>query len=174
MNKTGVMSVGNYTLEPGHPIAEKWGILVGKVDNKAIQLQKEKLGLLLAGKDGHKKEQVEITYPEIKPLISIDEFTKVDLRAGKVLEAEKVKKSKKLIKMRIDIGSEQRTILAGIAQQYEPEQLIGKTVIVVVNLEPAKLMGQESQGMVLAGVYGDDLSVTAFAKGDVPPGAIVR
>lgn len=164
--------VGKYTLEPGHPIAEKWGILVGKVDKKAIQAQKEKLGLLLAA--GQKQEQAEITYPETKPLISIDEFAKVDLRAGKVLEAEKVKKSKKLIKMRIDIGSEERTILAGIAQQYTPEQLIGKTVIVVVNLEPAKLMGHESQGMVLAGVYGDDLSVTAFEKGEIPPGAIVR
>ncbi|MDY0095430.1 MAG: methionine--tRNA ligase [Candidatus Vecturithrix sp.] len=167
--------IGNYTLEAGHPIADKWGILVGKVDDKAIQRQKEKLGLLLAqGKPGQKQEQPAISYPEIKPLISIDEFAKVDLRAGKVLQAEKVKKSKKLIKMRIDIGSEQRTILAGLAQHYEPEQLIGKTVIVVVNLEPATLMGQESQGMVLAGVYGDDLSVTAFEKSDVPPGATER
>jgi methionyl-tRNA synthetase len=156
-----------------HPIADKWGILVGKVDDKAIQRQKEKLGCCGEGKLGKSRKQPAISYPEIKPLISIDEFAKVDLRP-KSVASKRLKKSKKLIKMRIDIGSEQRTILAEIAQHYEPEQLIGKTVIVVVNLEPATLMGQESQGMVLAGVYGDDLSVTAFEKSDVPPGATVR
>ncbi len=166
--------VGNFTLKEGHPIAEKWGVLVSKVTDKQIQKQKEKLGLLggEVSKDKQKKKPAE-PKPEKKPLILIDEFAKVDLRAGKILEAEHVPKSKKLIKMLVDIGTEKRTILAGIAMHYEPEQLIGKTVIVVANLQPAKLMGYESQGMVLAGVSGDDLCVTAFDK-EVPPGAQIR
>jgi methionyl-tRNA synthetase len=82
--------------------------------------------------------------------ISIDDFMKVELRAAKILEAERVPKSKKLMKMRIDVGTEQRTIVAGIAEAYEPEALVGKTVVIVANLKPAKLMGIESNGMVLA------------------------
>ena len=82
--------------------------------------------------------------------ISIDDFMKVQLRVAKVIAAEKVPKSKKLMKMSIDVGSEQRTIVAGIAEAYEPEALVGKTVVIVANLQPAKLMGIESNGMVLA------------------------
>jgi len=82
--------------------------------------------------------------------ISIDDFMKVELRAAKILEAERVPKSKKLMKMTVDAGSERRTIVAGIAEAYEPEQLVGKTVVIVANLTPAKLMGIESNGMVLA------------------------
>jgi methionyl-tRNA synthetase len=82
--------------------------------------------------------------------ISIEDFMKVELRVAKILEAERVPKSKKLVKMLIDAGSERRTIVAGIAEAYEPEQLVGKTVVIVANLKPAKLMGIESNGMVLA------------------------
>jgi methionyl-tRNA synthetase len=88
--------------------------------------------------------------PAVDDRISIDDFMKVELRAAKILEAERVPKSKKLMKMRIDVGSEQRTIVAGIAEAYEPETLVGKTVVIVANLKPAKLMGIESNGMVLA------------------------
>jgi methionyl-tRNA synthetase len=82
--------------------------------------------------------------------IAIEDFMKVELRAAKIIEAERVPKSKKLMKMRVDVGTEQRTIVAGIAEAYEPEQLVGKTVVIVANLKPAKLMGIESNGMVLA------------------------
>jgi methionyl-tRNA synthetase len=82
--------------------------------------------------------------------ISVEDFMKVELRTAKVLEAERVPKSKKLVKMRIDVGTEQRTIVAGIAEAYEPEALVGRTVVIVANLKPAKLMGIESNGMVLA------------------------
>ncbi len=82
--------------------------------------------------------------------ISFDDFMKVELRVAKVLAAERVPKSSKLIKLLVDVGSEQRTLVAGIAEAYEPEALIGRTVVVVVNLKPAKLMGVESNGMVLA------------------------
>jgi methionyl-tRNA synthetase len=82
--------------------------------------------------------------------ITIDDFMKVELRVAKVLAAEKVEKSKKLLKLQVDVGTEQRTLVAGIAEAYEPESLVGKTVVVVFNLKPAKLMGIESNGMVLA------------------------
>jgi methionyl-tRNA synthetase len=82
--------------------------------------------------------------------IAIDDFMKVQLKVAKVLAAERVPKSKKLMKLSIDVGSEQRTIVAGIAEAYEPEALVGKTVVIVANLQPAKLMGIESNGMVLA------------------------
>ena len=82
--------------------------------------------------------------------IAIDDFMKVELRVAKVLEAEAVPKSKKLIKLRVDAGTEQRTILAGIAEAYQPDQLVGRTIVIVANLKPRPMMGMESQGMVLA------------------------
>ena len=82
--------------------------------------------------------------------MSIDEFMRIDMRVGRVLAAERVANSRKLIKMEVDLGSEQRTLVAGIAEAYTPESLVGRTVVVVANLKPAKLMGIESNGMVLA------------------------
>ena len=82
--------------------------------------------------------------------ISFDDFMKVELRVAKVLAAERVPKSNKLIKLQVDVGSEQRTLVAGVAEAYEPEALVGRTVVVVFNLKPAKIMGVESNGMVLA------------------------
>jgi methionyl-tRNA synthetase len=82
--------------------------------------------------------------------IGIEDFMKVELRVAKVLTAERVEKSKKLLKLSVDVGSEQRTLVAGIAEAYEPESLVGKSVVIVFNLKPAKLMGIESNGMVLA------------------------
>jgi methionyl-tRNA synthetase len=90
------------------------------------------------------------TAPVDDQRISIDDFMKVELRTAKVLEAEAVPKSKKLLKLKVDVGTEQRTVLAGIAEAYQPEQLVGKTIAIVFNLKPAKLMGIESNGMVLA------------------------
>jgi len=82
--------------------------------------------------------------------ISIDEFMKIDLRVARIITAERVPNSRKLVKMAVDLGTEQRTMVAGIADAYTPESLVGRTVVVVVNLKPAKLMGIESNGMVLA------------------------
>jgi methionyl-tRNA synthetase len=82
--------------------------------------------------------------------ISIDEFMKIDLRVARIIAAERVPNSRKLVKMAVDLGTEQRTMVAGIADAYTPESLVGRTVVVVVNLKPAKLMGIESNGMVLA------------------------
>ena len=100
--------------------------------------------------------------PDTGGLIKIDDFMKVDLRVGKVLEAERVPKSDKLIKMRIDIGMEIRQIVGGIGKSYGPEELVGREVVVVANLKPAKLMGIESQGMVLAAGDPDTLKLAGF------------
>jgi methionyl-tRNA synthetase len=86
----------------------------------------------------------------VKELITFDDFKKIDLRVARVLSAERVPKSEKLLKLQIAVGTERRQVVAGIAQHYTAEDLVGKTVIVVFNLQPAKLMGQESQGMILA------------------------
>jgi len=82
--------------------------------------------------------------------IGIDDFMKVELRVAKVLTAERVPKSNRLLKLHVDVGTEQRTLVAGIADAYEPEAIVGRTVVIVFNLKPAKLMGIESNGMVLA------------------------
>ncbi len=83
-------------------------------------------------------------------MITIDEFKKIELKTAKVLKAEKVEKADKLLKMTIQVGEEQRTLVAGISKYYEPSEMEGKTIIIVANLEPRKLMGIESQGMLLA------------------------
>ena len=114
--------------------------------------------------------------PEVtaEPKITIDDFMKVQLRVAKVIAAEAVPKSKKLLKLLVDTGTDQRTIVAGIAEAYQPEQLVGRTIVVVANLQPAKLMGIESNGMVLAGsVEGGPPTLVGFDR-DMPPGARVR
>jgi len=88
--------------------------------------------------------------PPVDERLSIDDFMKIELRVARVLAAERVPKSKKLVKMQVDLGTEQRTLVAGIADAYEAEALVGRTVVVVANLKPATLMGIESNGMVLA------------------------
>ena len=106
--------------------------------------------------------------------ISIDDFMKVDLRVAKVLAAEKVPNSRKLVKLSVDVGTEQRTLVAGIAEAYEPDALVGRTIVIVFNLKPAKLMGSESNGMVLAGSPdGGKPTLVGFDQ-DLPPGSRVR
>jgi methionyl-tRNA synthetase len=106
--------------------------------------------------------------------ITIDDFMKVDLRVAKVLTAERVPSSRKLIKMTIDVGAEQRTLVAGIAEAYEPETLVGRTVVIVFNLKPAKLMGIESNGMVLAASPdGGKPTLVGFDQ-EIAPGTRVR
>jgi methionine--tRNA ligase beta chain len=104
--------------------------------------------------------------------IRFEDFQKIDLRVGKVLEAEKVEGSEKLLKLIVDLGSEKRQLVAGIAKYYNPEDLIGKEIVVVANLEPKKLMGIESQGMLLAANV-DGEPVILIPEKEVPPGTIV-
>ena len=106
--------------------------------------------------------------------ITIDDFMKVELRTAKVLAAEKVPNSRKLVKLSIDAGTEQRTLVAGIAEAYEPEALVGRTIVMVFNLKPAKLMGIESNGMVLAASPDGGKPTLVGFDADVPPGTRVR
>ena len=105
--------------------------------------------------------------------ITIDEFMKVQLKTAKVLTAERVPKSEKLLKLQVSLGSEQRQIVAGIGKKYEPEALIGKTIVIVANLKPAKLMGIESQGMVLAAGDSEVRGLMTLLE-DVEPGTKVK
>lgn len=105
-------------------------------------------------------------------LITIDDFTKVDLRVAKVIEAEKVEKADKLLKMKLQVGDETRQVVSGIAKYYSPEEMVGKTLILVANLKPAKLRGIESQGMILAATNENGLSLVTIDK-DLGSGARV-
>ena len=111
---------------------------------------------------------------ELAPEITIDEFFKTELRAAKVKECEKVKKSKKLLKLQLDDGMGGRQVVSGIAEYYKPEELIGKTVIVVANLKPVKLCGEESFGMICAADMPDGGAKVVFLDDDVAPGTKIR
>ena len=107
----------------------------------------------------------------LREQITIDDFLKCDFRLGKILDAEKVPGSKRLLKFTVDVGIDTRTILAGIQEHYEPEALVGKTVVVIANLAPRRMMGYDSQGMVLAAEDDGTLTVlTPFTEG-LRPGA---
>ena len=107
-------------------------------------------------------------------LLDIEDFAKVKLVAGEVRKAERVPKSKKLVRLMVDLGEgELRQIVAGIAEQYEPEALVGRRIVVVANLKPAKLMGVESRGMLLAASV-DGAPFLLSPDGEVPPGTEVR
>ena len=112
--------------------------------------------------------------PGILTQVGIDDFAKLDLRVARVIECEKVEKSEKLLKLKLDIGIETRQVVSGIAKFYKPEELIGKNVIMIANLKPAKLMGIESQGMILAAVYGKDEKLAVVTvDADMPLGSRV-
>lgn len=108
-----------------------------------------------------------------KPEISIDDFGAVDLRVGKIVACEKIPKAKKLLKLQIDLGTETRQVVSGISQYYEPQDLVGKSVVVVTNLKPVKLCGVESKGMILAASDGNGNLQVVFADG-MAPGSRVR
>lgn len=107
-------------------------------------------------------------------MISYDDFSKIELKIGTILEAEELKESEKLIKLKVDLGEEApRQILAGVKQWYKPEDLVDKQVVVVANLEPRKMMGLESQGMLLA-ADGADGPVFLTVPKQVPAGCAIR
>ncbi|NAS89392.1 methionine--tRNA ligase subunit beta [ANME-1 cluster archaeon AG-394-G21] len=109
----------------------------------------------------------------MEEIIDINEFAKLDLRIGKIENAERVKGSKKLIKLEVDVGAETRQLVAGIAEEYNPESLIGKLVPILANLKPVKLMGVESQGMILA-VDVNGKPILLHPDREVPAGSRVR
>jgi methionyl-tRNA synthetase len=126
-----------------------------------------------------KMESAETAKPAAPPvparpdLIGIEDFMKADLRVGRIVSAERVEKSEKLVKLKVDIGTETRQVVAGIGKSYTPEDLMGKSIVIVANLKPAKLMGIESQGMLLAASSGDLLAVATFDR-ETKPGSRVK
>lgn len=136
-------------LQPGHQL-NKPGLLFEKVEDSAIEAQVQKL------LDTKKQNEAsEVKAKPAKENISFDDFSKLDIRVGTVLEAEKVPKTKKLLKLKIDTGIDQRTVVSGIAEFFKPEEIVGKKVSILVNLAPKKLKGIESQGMILMAENAD-------------------
>ena len=133
-------SFGSSTLlVAGHHIGEAH-ILFTKIEDELVQSEVEKL---------QASNQLKSPYPAMKDLINFDDFSKMDLRMGKILSAEKVEKADKLLKLQVHTGIDERTIVSGIAEHYSPEEIIGKTVLVLLNLAPRKIRGIESHGMIL-------------------------
>ena len=147
-------------LKPGHQLGEP-ELLFEKIEDDVIQRQLDKL-------EATKRANEEAAYkPEpVKPNVSFDDFEKLDIRVGHVKDCQKVKKSKKLLQFTIDDGTgTDRTILSGIAASWQPEELVGKDVLFVANFEPRKMMGIESQGMILSAVDSDgSLQVTSLLR----------
>ena len=106
-------------------------------------------------------------------MLTFDDFKKLEIKIGKILTAEKVEGTDKLIKLEVDFGTEKRQIVAGVAESYKPEYLIGKELPVLMNLEPRKIRGIESQGMILA-ADADGKPVLLHPEKEVPPGSAVR
>ena len=109
-----------------------------------------------------------------KQSVTMEDFKRIDLRVARVVEAENVPKSQKLLKLQVEIGGERRQVVAGIAQHYKPEELIGKSIVVVYNLQPAKLMGQESQGMLLAASDSSGKLVFITPSAEIQSGSVVK
>jgi len=138
-------SDGLNLLEDGHQIGE-FGLLFEKIEDDVIAKQLARLDAIKAASIKANTPQ-ELT--EVKEVIQFDDFVKLDIRIGTIVEAEKMPKSSKLLKLVVDIGVEKRTILSGIAKHFNPEKIVGQQVCVVANLAPRKMMGTESNGMVL-------------------------
>jgi methionyl-tRNA synthetase len=137
------ISIKNILIPSGHQIG-KGELLFSKIEDKTIEAQLEKLE---ASKKANEAANKEIE-PQ-KDIISFDDFTKLDLRVGTILEAEKMPKAKKLLVLKVDTGIDTRTIVSGIAESFTPEEVVGKQVTVLVNLAPRALRGVESEGMIL-------------------------
>ena len=155
-------------LKPGHQLGTP-ALLFEKIEDEAIEAQLKKL-------EDTKKANEAANYvaAPIKENVDFDTFEKLDIRVGHIKDCQKVKKSKKLLQFTIDDGSGvDRTILSGIAAYYEPEQLIGKDVLFVANLAPRKMMGIESQGMILSAVNFDGTLNVTTVTGNVKPGSQV-
>ncbi|MES2872563.1 MAG: methionine--tRNA ligase [Bacteroidota bacterium] len=163
-NKAGRMDL----LETGHQLNESY-LLFEKIEDEAIDYQIKKL---MDTKTANAQEEAP---PELaKQNITFDQFATMDIRVGKILGAEKVAKTKKLLKLQVDTGIDQRTIVSGIAEYFEPEQIIGKQVSVLINLEPREIKGILSQGMILMAENSEGkLSFVAPAE-EFPNGSVVR
>lgn len=156
---------------PNGTIVHKEAPIYPRIDLEEEAKKAAAIEAKIKEEEAAKAPEVNPAIEPVKPEITFDDFGKIDLRVAKILTAEKVKKSRKLIKMTVSLGNEERTVVSGIAEHYKPEELIGKQVILVANLKPAKLMGIESQGMILAASLDGKLVVPTV---DMPAGSRVK
>ena len=165
---SGWESASELLIPAGHRIG-KTEILFAKIEDEMIEQELKNLGAPPAA-----TAPAAAPTSAAKPAITIDDFKKIDLRVAKIIQCENIPKSEKLLKLKVEVGTEQRQILAGIAQHYRPEELLGKSIIVVFNLQPAKLMGQESQGMLLAASDSAGKLVFVTPSGEIESGSSVK
>jgi methionyl-tRNA synthetase len=142
----------------GHLI-NKDELLFLKIEDAEIQAQTDKL-------EASKQANIVTVVPPSKPETSFDDFSKMDIRTGTILEAERVPKTDKLLKLKIDTGIDVRTVVSGIAEWYKPEDIIGQQVSILVNLAPRKIKGIESQGMIL--MASDNKGELSFVSSTKP------
>ncbi len=160
---TGWDQINDHLVPAGHLIADH-EILFKKIEDEVVEQEIQKL------KDKAKAaEPAAKKFPPLKETATFDDFMSLDLRAGKIIKAEKVKKSNKLIQITVDLGFEKRTILSGVAEYFKPDDIIGTSVCVVANLAPKKMMGIESNGMILMGE--DSEGGLHFVSTDAEPGS---
>lgn len=152
----------------GHKVSLDSAILFPQIEDSVIQIQMDKL-------EASKKANAVTVIEPAKPETTFDDFSKMDIRTGTILEAERVPKTDKLLKLKIDTGIDQRTVVSGIAEWYKPEDIIGQQVSILVNLAPRKIKGIESQGMILMAANADgELSFVSPTKPNIKNGAEVR
>ena len=159
-NSTKWNDVNDHLVAAGQLVAEQ-EILFKKIEDETVEKEIQKLK--------ERSGEPEMVFPDLKKETSFNKFSSIDLRAGKIIAAEKVEKSDKLIKITVDLGFETRIILSGIAEFFEAEEIIGKSVCVVANLAPKKMMGIESNGMILMGE--DSEGKLHFVSTDAEPGS---
>lgn len=165
-------------LSSGFAFADAYGTLqsavqLGEIKPLFRKLEDEEIAKQLELLKASSKAAPVVEYAPIKESITYDDFAKMDIRLAKVLEAEIVPKTDKLLKLKVDIGSEQRELVAGIAQSYKPEELVGKTVTMLVNLEPRKIRGINSRGMILA-AHSDGKIKAILPDGGGSAGSVVQ
>lgn len=188
LNLSGVVEKQNWRTAPVEPFAANHPlgapeILFTKIEDEAIAPEIARLEEALKKMNATTPAATETAAPATTeatpaapatPLISIDTFKQIDLRVAEVLEAEKVPKADKLLKLKIRVGNEERQLVAGIAQHYQPEQITGKKVVIVANLEPAKIRGIESQGMILAASTDEGTLSVVSPEREMASGAKVK
>ncbi len=171
-NARGLDTVGTFEqfgqIEAGKSVCDS-KVLFARVDEvkKLAELEEKR-----KAKFAPKAEEPKVEKPEGLALIGIEDFMSVELRVAKILECESVPKAKKLLKLKVDLGYEQRQVVSGIAKFYKPEELIGKKVVLVCNLKPATLCGIESNGMILAS--GEEQVRVVFLDEATPLGERIR
>ena len=175
-DKAGFETVGRLECFGGMVAGQSVGesrVLFARIDEaKMLSELEAEMAAKRAAAEAAEKANAIPEKPEGCALIGIEDFMGVELRTAKILECEKVPKAKKLLKLKVDLGYEQRQVVSGIAKWYEPDQLIGKKIIIVANLKPATLCGIESNGMILAS--GEETVRVVFLDKDTPLGERVR